>query len=684
MKQIIVAAVLGLACLLSAHAAEPLLSATEELDGPYTIAYRIFTGDYKDNGPVFASLTRELRDAGVVSTRSLGIYLDDPKTTPPQGRRCVCGVIIEEKDWPRIEQLPRSMRIQHIPRAVRIVCRYPVKGAESYLEGGARCYPLLSAFARRAGRTPVGSFEVYDGGSISYVVRTLEKEDRYSEISEPAGGLPSTEGAAWPDPDWQQSSPEAQGMDSGQLSRSLALVPTMWDLGEIDSLLVIRHGRMVLETYFHPNTPRLRHELHSVTKSVTSTLVGIAVRQGLVRPEDLALSFFSGRSLQNPGPDKAAIAIRNLLNMQSGLDFQEFPLSSRTNTHWQLMNSNDWAAFSLDLPMAARPGTRFNYSDADMAVLGGILKTVTGGRTEDFAAEQLFAPLGISNWEWKKDPQGSPVASDGLFLTPRDMAKIGYLYLRGGLWKGRRILPEGWIRDITARSVATGMLPPRYGMLWWVDGANEMFSACGAAGQYIIVMPRQDIVAVVAAKQGMSVGNPGFPEIAHTLVLPAVKSDGPLPENEAAFTELRRRIRRFESPQPQPVPRLPDTATRVSGRKILLDSKPLGLSSLTLRFTGNEAAVDMDFGKTHVTLPVGLDGLQRTSLAVNSVSYASFGFWENEKTFCIESRVLQGDFLNRLRFQFQGDDVLLTYIVSDELGWPSTVEGHLQGAVPAR
>jgi len=682
MKQRLLTALLTFACIMSLGAEKPSLSAKEEMDGPYTIAYRIFTGDYKDNGPVFAALTRELSNAGIVCTRSLGIYLDDAKTTPVQERRCVCGVIIEEKDWARIETLPRSLRIQHLPRAARVICRYPVKGPESYLEGGARCYPVLAAFVRDKGLTPMGSFEVYDGSSISYVVQTLQKEGG-PEIKEPKSRLSSVEGTAWPDPDWEQSTPEAQGMDSRQLCRSLSLVPAMWDLGEIDSLLVIRHGRVVLETYFHPNTPGLRHELHSVTKSVTSTLVGIAVMKGLVHTDDPALSCFPGRSFRNASPDKAAITIRDLLNMQSGLVFQEWPLSSTTNTHWQLVNSPDWVAFSLDLPMAAWPGTKFNYSDADMAILGGILRKATGGRTEAFAAEELFAPLGISNWQWKKDSQGNPVACDGLFLAPRDMAKIGYLYLRGGIWKGRRILPESWVSDITGRSVETGMLPPRYGMLWWVDGSNDMFSACGAAGQYIIVMPRQDAVVVVTAKQGMSVSNPGFPEIARQLILPAVKSSDPLPENAAALAELRQRVGRFALPQPQPVPRLPAAAACVSGRKILLDSKPMGLSSLTLSFDENEAALDLEYGKTRVRIPVGLDGLQRISAPINGVSYASFGFWEDESTFFIQSRVLQGDFLNRLRFQFRNDEVKLTYIISDELGWPSSVDGYLQKAARA-
>ena len=678
-KSIALAALLGITCLVSVAAAEPRPVAQEEMDGPYTIAYRIFRGDYRDNGPVFASLVEELRAAGIASPRTLGIFFDDPATTAPRDRRCICGVVIEEKDWPRIEGLPRSLRIQHIPRALRIVCRYPVTGPTSYFEGGSRCYPVLSAFARTAGRTPIGSFELYGADSISYIVQTLEKEASYPRTSGPISAVdtPASHQVAWPDPDWQESTPEAQGMDSGQLARSLDLVPTMWDLGEIDSLLVIRHGRMVLESYFHPNTPQLRHELHSVTKSVTSTLVGIAARQGCVQLDAPVLSYFPQHAPRAAAPDKAAMTVRHLLNMQSGLEFQEFPLNSTTNTHWRLLNSGDWSAFSLDLPMAARPGTRFNYSDGDMAILGGILRTATGARTADFANEHLFAPLGITNWDWRRDPQGNPLPNDGLFLTPRDMAKIGYLYLRGGVWKGKRILPEYWTKDIANRSVETGALPQRYGMLWWVDESSDMYSACGTAGQYIIAMPRQDIVVVVTAKQGLSVGNPGFTEIAHTLIMPAVTSEGPLPENARALSRLRDRVRRFASPEPQPVPQLPGAAAHVSGRKILFDPTALGFSSVTLSFGGDWAVAEMESGETRERFPIGLDGLQRTSQVVNGVSYASFGFWEDGSTFCVESRVLQGDFLARFRFRFQDDDVTLTHIIGDELWGSRVVHGRL-------
>ncbi len=466
-------------------------------------------------------------------------------------------------------------------------------------------------------------------------------------------------------------------MDSLRLARALDLVPTLWDLDEIDGLLITRHGRIVLETSFHPNTPRLRHELHSVTKSVTSTLVGIAVQKGMIRVDDPVLSYFPGRTFSNMSADKAAMRVRNLLSMQSGLAFQEFPLTGNDNSHARLLRSADWARFTLDLPMAARPGSRFNYSDGDMAILSGILSKATGGRISEFAAEELFAPLGITNVDWRRDPQGNSLPNDGLFLTPRDQAKIGYLYLRGGMWKGRRILPSSWVQDIVARSVrATGWTVPRYGMLWWVDRRGGLFSASGTGGQYSIVMPRQDIVAVVNAKQGAVVDAPGFLEIAHELILPAVKSDRALPENLAAFQRLQERIERFESPAPRPVPRPPETAARVSGRRILLEPNPLGATSLTLHFSGDEASAEIESNGTIVRLPVGLDGIERTSDPVGTVQYSSFGFWDDERSFCVESRVLQGDFLNRISFRFSGGTVLVTYTVSDELWQSFSFTGH--------
>ncbi len=185
---------LSLLCLaLTACAArsdrQAAREAREVMDGPYTLAYRVFAGSYKDNGPVFAHLTADLHAAGITTTRTVGIDLRDPKTTAPKDLLCVCGAVLEERDWPRIEGLSPSFRIMHIPRAARIVCRCPITGPASYTEGGAQRYPLLTSFAKRHARSLLGTFEFYDSGArtISYVMRTLEREADYPELGGPAG-----------------------------------------------------------------------------------------------------------------------------------------------------------------------------------------------------------------------------------------------------------------------------------------------------------------------------------------------------------------------------------------------------------------------------------------------------------------------------------------------------------------
>jgi CubicO group peptidase (beta-lactamase class C family) len=147
------------------------------------------------------------------------------------------------------------------------------------------------------------------------------------------------------------------------------------------------------------------------------------------------------------------MTLGDLLDMRSGLEYRQYPLDDDCTTLVRMYLSPDWARFTLNQPMASRPGERFNYSEGDANVVSAILSKATGSSTLDFAERELFGPLGISNLYWQHDPSGNTAGDDGLYLRPRDLAKIGYLYLMDGVWKGRRILPPGWSRGILAGSV---------------------------------------------------------------------------------------------------------------------------------------------------------------------------------------------------------------------------------------
>jgi CubicO group peptidase (beta-lactamase class C family) len=339
----------------------------------------------------------------------------------------------------------------------------------------------------------------------------------------------------WPTQGWSTASPGDEGVDVSILDafdRELASGAH----GYVDGMLVIRHGRIVYEkSYEHgPDYDRLfaamkdsrpgiynyydpgwhpwyqkgpLHTMQSVSKSVTSALVGIAIGSEKIPGVGVEIRpYFVG--FRFPTDHRwRAVTLRHLLTMTSGIDWDESKVSYTDpgNSCARMEGSPDWVQFVLDQPMAADPGTAFVYNSGATELLGEILVKATGKDPDAYAAEHLFHPLGIANWFWKKTPAGLSDTEGGLYLTARDLAKIGYLYLNDGVWEAQRILPEGWVQESTAEAVnPTGKESgSRYGYQWWLtpyEGESDSHAyapTCrGYGGQYLFVVPEYDVVAV--------------------------------------------------------------------------------------------------------------------------------------------------------------------------------------------
>jgi CubicO group peptidase (beta-lactamase class C family) len=295
----------------------------------------------------------------------------------------------------------------------------------------------------------------------------------------------------WPTEDWRASTPEAQNVDSAKLAAMEEDI--RGNKIELHGLLIVRNGYIVHESYYGGRTANTPHELYSCTKSFISTLVGIALDSGLLKGVDLKVKgFFPESSFQNPDPRKDAMTLEDLLTMRSGLDWTE---GDPTYQAWTL--SRDWVRFVMGLPMAREPGTAFLYCSGGSHVISAILEKVTGGKRA-FADERLFGPLGIRPHAWELDPSGMPFGAKGLQLTPREMAKLGYLYLNRGKWDGRRIVSAEWVRAATQKHTATdGDLD--YGYQWWIDSEHNAYTATGRYGQVIFVAPEKNMVIVITA-----------------------------------------------------------------------------------------------------------------------------------------------------------------------------------------
>ena len=300
-------------------------------------------------------------------------------------------------------------------------------------------------------------------------------------------------GAYWPTGGWRSSTPEEQGMEAEKLAQMLETIQEQ-KLG-FHSLLVIRHGYLVSETYFGSYQQDTRHDQYSVTKSFLSTLIGIALDKGYIdSTSQRVVDFFPGYTFANPDSQKEAMTLEDVLTMRTGLDWDE------GDAAYQDLNiSPDWVQYMLDEPMAASPGTQFNYCSGCSHLLSAILLQTTGINPRDFAEKNLFEPLGLSDVMWESNPAGIPIGGWGLRLTPREMAKLGYLFLHNGQWDGQQIVSAQWVENATRSHTETGD-SLGYGYQWWTVPSLGAYTALGRYGQTIMVIPGSDLVIVTTAQ----------------------------------------------------------------------------------------------------------------------------------------------------------------------------------------
>jgi CubicO group peptidase (beta-lactamase class C family) len=333
--------------------------------------------------------------------------------------------------------------------------------------------------------------------------------------------------------DWVTSSPEEQGMDAGKLEAMMAYIDEH-DMA-VDSIVVVRDGRIVFEEYGPGYSPEQRHKLYSVTKSVTSMLVGIAIDQGAIEGLDVPVAqLLPDYTTANPDPRREQMTLEHLLAMSDGIDWREhdFPYEDQRNTVRQMKASADAVQFVLDRPMARAPGEAWAYNSGASILLGAILEQATGRDLLLFAREVLFDPIGIGAVYWEQTSGAHYETDGGLHMTPRDMARLGYLMLHNGTWDGEQIVPAGWVaRSTTAHYQAYG--PIGYGYQWWILPDEQGYRADGLYQQHIYVLPEADMVVVTTA----DIRGPSFYSVdglVNAFVLPAC-TDLPPPAPRASY-----------------------------------------------------------------------------------------------------------------------------------------------------
>ena len=319
------------------------------------------------------------------------------------------------------------------------------------------------------------------------------------------------------DDGWPVAAPASVGLDE---TRLCSIVEDLAHVKEpnIHAVLVVRHGRLVFERYFpgadeiwaKPLGPvahgvEVKHDLRSISKSVTSLLLGIALDRKLIASIDEPVLKFFPEYTELRTPAKDRIRLRHLLTMSAGLAWNEtISYTNPANGEVRMVRSPDPYRYVLEQPVEEPPVAVFNYSGGATQLLAGVIQRVTGKPLDAFAREALFAPLGITDTQWVKMPNGEFAAASGLRLRPRDLAKLGQLLLQRGQWQGKQIVSATWIEQSTTPQIdAIDFL--FYGYQWWlgrslIDGREAPWTAgLGLGGQRLFVVPALDLVVVITA-----------------------------------------------------------------------------------------------------------------------------------------------------------------------------------------
>ncbi len=379
-----------------------------------------------------------------------------------------------------------------------------------------------------------------------------------------------------------RSAPEAQGIASQAIGAFVSAADR--DVEHLHSLMLVRHGHVLAEGWWAPYRADSPHMLFSLSKSFTSTAVGMAVDEGRLSIDDPVLSFFPDDAPAEVSDNLAAMRVRHLLAMCTGHDVDTMqPITSRPD--------GNWVRGFLACPVQHAPGTHFLYNTGATYMLSAIVQKLTGETLLAYLGPRLFEPLGIAGASWESCPRGINTGGFGLRATTEAIAKFGQLYLQHGVWNGRQLVPAAWVAEATAKQIdnAPNENPD------WAQGYGYQFWRCqgsayrgdGAFGQFCIVLPEHDaVLAITAGVANMQ----AVLNLVWQHILPAL-GPAPLPADPAGEAALRRQLAGLALPLPQG-PLASPLAEELAGT-YTLEPNPLEIESIGLEFGPGHATIKL-------------------------------------------------------------------------------------------
>ncbi len=474
-----------------------------------------------------------------------------------------------------------------------------------------------------------------------------------------------------------RATPESQGVDSAAIEELVGSADAR-DL-RLHSLMVLRHGHVIAEAWWKPYREALRHMVFSVSKSFTSTAIGIAEAEGRLSVEDPILSFFPSYAAPEIPGNVRDLRVRHLLAMATGHAVDTMGILGA-------LPGEDWVRLFLGIPLVYPPGTHFLYNSGASFVLSAVIQARTGQSVREYLAPRLFEPLGMETPPWETNRRGIVLGASGLRLLTEELAKLGQLYLQRGVWNGKRLLTEDWIDKATAKQVANGDDPESdwcqgYGFQFW-RSRHDSYRADGAYGQFSLVLPEQDVVVAITAGTPR---NTEVPSLVWDHLLPGLHAEA-RPDDPAALARLAERLAALGVSTPVFLDRAPARAASVSGRRISLPPNTLKATALTLELDGSAARLLVeDAAGSLETVPAGrrewASGITRL-WPYDEMSEAvceSTAGWVDERTFELHQQCVETPFRRLWRFEF-GEGKAVRVRVGLDLGFWAPRTEILAGA----
>jgi CubicO group peptidase (beta-lactamase class C family) len=465
--------------------------------------------------------------------------------------------------------------------------------------------------------------------------------------------------------DLPRSIPEAQGVSPSAVLSFVEAADK--NINSMHSFMLLRHGHVVAEGWWSPYHAEAPHSLYSLSKSFTSTAVGLAISEGKLSLNDEVLKFFPEDVPSRPSDNLTSMRVSDLLRMCTGQQ-SEPPRSPL----------QPWTKTFLAHPVPFKPGTHFLYNTSATYMLSAIVQKTTGMTVLDYLRPRLFAPLGIEHPTWETSPQGISAGGYGLSIRTEDIARFGQLYLQKGKWQGKQLVPEAWVEAATTRQTSNGSNPQSD----WDQGYGYQFWRCrhgayrgdGAFGQYCVVLPEQDSVIVITSggKDMQAILN-----LVWDKLLPAMKSSPLLPEEEVR-KKLEHTLRSL-SLRPQEGSGAP---AKISGKKYVFPANRRNLEAITLQCDGADGDVTLISRCNGVEqrITCGRGAWRKGQVAWGSLSQqpaAASGAWTTDDTFTAKLCFYETPFTITVGLKFSGTELQCNS--ESNVGFGPTKEAQLVG-----